>query len=80
MDTRRMCPNCRAFITDSDRTCPYCNEKVQPKAVDLRNAGAEWVDEPMVRDGALVTSRNPDDLPAFCAAIVAMFGEGASQA
>ena len=35
-----MCPNCRAFITNNDRTCPYCNERVQPKAVDLRNAGA----------------------------------------
>ena len=32
---------------------------------DLRNAGAEWVDREVVRDGNLVTSRNPDDLPAF---------------
>ena len=32
---------------------------------DLRNAGAEWVDEEVVVDGNLVTSRNPDDLPAF---------------
>ena len=44
---------------------------------DLRNAGAEWVDEKMVRDGKLVTSRKPDDLPAFCAAIIEMFGEAA---
>jgi membrane associated rhomboid family serine protease len=37
MDTRRMCPNCRAFITTSDRTCPYCNEAVAPRAVDRRS-------------------------------------------
>ena len=30
MDPRRMCPHCRAFITTSDRTCPYCNEPVAP--------------------------------------------------
>ena len=40
---------------------------------DLRNAGAKWVDETCVRDGKLVTSRNPKDLPAFCEAIVALF-------
>ena len=32
---------------------------------DLRNAGAEWVDKEVVVDGNLITSRNPDDLPAF---------------
>ena len=32
---------------------------------DLRNAGADWVDEEVVVDGNLVTSRKPDDLPAF---------------
>jgi protease I len=32
---------------------------------DLRNAGAEWSDEPLVVDGPLVTSRKPDDIPAF---------------
>ncbi len=41
--------------------------------VDLQNAGATWVDETCVRDGTLVTSRNPHDLPAFCEAIVALF-------
>jgi rhomboid protease GluP len=40
MDSRRMCPHCRAFITSSDRVCPYCNEKVGPRAIDRRNPGA----------------------------------------
>jgi protease I len=33
---------------------------------DLANAGATWVDEQVYVDGKLVTSRKPDDLPAFC--------------
>jgi rhomboid protease GluP len=32
MDSRRMCPHCRAFITTKDRVCPYCNEPVAPPA------------------------------------------------
>lgn len=41
---------------------------------DLRNAGAEWVDAGVVVDGRLVTSRKPDDLPAFTEAAVEQFG------
>jgi protease I len=40
---------------------------------DLANAGAEWSDEPVVRDGRLVTSRKPDDLPRFNAAVIELF-------
>jgi protease I len=40
---------------------------------DLRNAGADWVDEEVVVDGNLVTSRKPDDLPAFNDALVELF-------
>ena len=40
---------------------------------DLRNAGATWVDEEVVEDANLVTSRKPDDLPAFCSSLVSKF-------
>src|ERR1700712_465917 len=40
---------------------------------DLRNAGAEWVDEEVVVDGNLITSRKPDDLAAFNQALVDLF-------
>jgi protease I len=45
---------------------------------DLRNAGANWVDKEVVRDGMLVTSRKPDDLPAFNRETIAMIA-GAGQ-
>jgi protease I len=45
---------------------------------DLKNAGASWVDEEVVVDGALVTSRKPDDLPAFCREMTRVFA-GARQ-
>jgi deglycase len=43
---------------------------------DLRNAGANWVDQEVVVDNGLVTSRKPDDLPAFCRKLVEEIGEG----
>jgi protease I len=42
---------------------------------DLRNAGANWVNEEVVVDHRLVTSRKPDDLPAFCASMIEAFAE-----
>jgi protease I len=47
---------------------------------DIRNAGGTWVDEEVVVDEGLVSSRNPDDLPAFCDKIVEEFCEGEHEA
>ncbi|HEY1946375.1 MAG TPA: rhomboid family intramembrane serine protease [Bryobacteraceae bacterium] len=41
VEKRRMCPNCRAFITITDRVCPYCNVQLGPRAVDMR--GSEFI-------------------------------------
>ena len=38
VEKRRMCPNCRAFITIGDRVCPYCDAQLGPRAVDVRGA------------------------------------------
>jgi protease I len=37
---------------------------------DMINAGAIWEDSPVVRDGKLISSRTPDDLPAFCRSLI----------
>lgn len=47
---------------------------------DLRNAGAAWVDERVVVDGNLITSRNPDDIPAFNSALLEAVNHGVSSA
>jgi len=43
---------------------------------DIRNAGGNWVDEEVVVDNGLVSSRKPDDLPAFCAKMTEEIAEG----
>lgn len=45
-------------------------------ATDLKNVGATWVDEEVVTDSGLVSSRNPKDLPAFCSKLVEEVAEG----
>jgi protease I len=47
---------------------------------DIRNAGGEWTDESLVVDGNLITSRNPDDLPDFCGAVVEALEHGSAAA
>lgn len=47
---------------------------------DLKNAGADWVDQMVVVDRGLVTSRKPDDLPAFCEKMLEQFGEARRRA
>jgi len=42
---------------------------------DIRNAGGSWVDEEVVNDDGIITSRNPDDLPAFCKTLVEEFAK-----
>ena len=46
---------------------------------DLKNAGAEWVDEEMVRDKNVVSSRKPDDIPAFIRGMTELFAEAKSK-
>ena len=46
---------------------------------DLRNAGADWVDRESVVDGNLVTSRKPDDIPAFNSAVIEQFSKARSR-
>ncbi|MGA3398628.1 MAG: type 1 glutamine amidotransferase domain-containing protein [Acetobacteraceae bacterium] len=46
---------------------------------DLRNAGANWEDKTVVRDGMLVTSRKPDDLPDFCREMLKLLDETAQR-
>lgn len=48
-------------------------------AIDIKNAGGNYVDEPIVIDGNLITSRKPRDLPQFINAIIATFEQGEEQ-
>ena len=44
-------------------------------AIDLKNAGATYVDEPVVKDGNFITSRKPDDIPQFTGAVIEELGK-----
>ncbi len=48
-------------------------------ATDIRNAGGDWVDDKAVIDGNLITSRNPDDIPAFIGALMEALEHGVAQ-
>jgi protease I len=57
-----------AGVLDGERVTSWPSLKT-----DLHNAGAEWLDEEVVKSGNLVTSRKPDDIPAFNKAMIALF-------
>jgi protease I len=57
---------CSAGVLEGREVTSYASIKV-----DMVNAGAKWVDREVVQDGNLITSRSPDDLPAFMRAILA---------
>ena len=60
-----------AGVVDGKKLTSYPSIKT-----DLKNAGANWVNEQVVTDGNLVTSRNPDDIPAFNEGMIALFADG----
>ncbi|HET9421089.1 MAG TPA: type 1 glutamine amidotransferase domain-containing protein [Nocardioides sp.] len=62
-----------AGVVDGKRLASWPSLKT-----DIRNAGGEWVDERVVSDGNLITSRNPDDLPAFTNALLEALDHGAA--
>lgn len=64
------------ILTDADVVRGRTMTSYPSLKTDLRNAGAEWVDEEVVVDKGLVSSRTPKDLPAFNAKLVEEIGEG----
>lgn len=64
------------ILTDADVARGRTLTSYPSLRTDLENAGATWVDEEVVVDEGLVSSRTPDDLPAFCAKVVEEIGEG----
>ncbi len=63
------------ILTEADAVRGRRMTSFKSLATDLRNAGADWVDEEVVVDGNLITSRTPEDLPAFNQALLAALGD-----
>ncbi|MEX0703171.1 MAG: type 1 glutamine amidotransferase domain-containing protein [Planctomycetales bacterium] len=66
---------CSAKVLDGRRATSYASIRD-----DMEHAGADWVDEEVVRDGNLITSRDPGDLPAFLKAIIEALTEATVKA
>jgi len=64
------------MLVEADIVDGYTVTSFASIRTDLLNAGAHWVDREVVEDGALITSRKPDDLPAFCAALLRQVDQG----
>ncbi len=62
-------------VVESDNAEGYRMTSWPSLKTDIRNAGGEWVDEEVVVDDNLVTSRKPDDLPAFNREMLKLFGQ-----
>ena len=75
-DDRRFAAICHApwTLVEADRVQGKRLASWPSLQTDIRNAGGEWVDEEVVVDGNLITSRNPDDIPAFSNALVDALG------
>lgn len=63
------------ILTDADALRGLRMTSYPSLKTDLKNAGAEWVDEEVVKDKRIISSRTPDDLPAFNEAIVEEFAK-----
>jgi protease I len=63
-------------LVEADVVCGRTLTSFWSVKTDVKNAGGTWVDEEVVVDEGLVTSRSPDDLPAFCAKAIEEFAEG----
>jgi protease I len=66
----------RHFVEQKKPIAAICHGPWPSLQTDLRNAGADWVDQEVVTDQGLVTSRKPDDIPAFSKKMIEEFREG----
>jgi len=60
-------------------TCCFWHLLCTNLKTDLRNAGANWVDQEVVCDRGIVTSRKPDDIPAFNEKMIEAFSQGSQR-
>lgn len=67
------------ILIEADAVRGYMMTSWPSVKTDLRNAGANWVDKEVVVDGQFVTSRKPEDIPAFSREMIRLFAEGHPQ-